>query len=105
MWPKFKELEGFSKGQSVTNFRRVVESDCETNFEEREIEIFVVLRSIVNLLRFVIRIRLMSYRERVVLYKKLTIRLMSVKTSLHAFFIFRTRGLRKDLEKGRCLRL
>lgn len=67
-------------------------------------EIFVVLCSM-NLLRFVIRIRLMSYRERVVLYKKLTKRLMSVKTSLHAFFIFRTRGLRKDLEKERCFRL
>lgn len=63
MWSKFKELEGFSKGRSVTNFRRVVENDCETNFEAREMEIFVVLRSIVNLLRFVIRIRLMSHRE------------------------------------------
>lgn len=68
-------------------------------------EIFVVLRSIVNLLCFVIRIRLTSYRERVVLYKKFTIRLMSVKTSLRAFFIFRTRGLRKNLERERCFRL
>lgn len=72
------------------------------NFEEREMEIFVVLCSIVNFLCFVIRMRLMSYRERVVLYKKFTIRLMSVKTSLRAFLIFRMRGLRKNLGTGRC---